>query len=247
MKNLIIVLIPARFGSTRFPGKALASINGKAMVSHVFDKARAEFDHVFVATDDQRIVDAVESHGGKAILTGLHHQSGTDRCAEAIQKTNLFPGPETIVINLQGDEPFIPSNLLKRLTEAFQEEEVEIATLMHPITDMQDVMNPNRVKVVFDKNNKALSFSRLSKPLSESRDQNSSSLGFQHIGIYAFRLSVLEEIVKLSPSPLEIKESLEQLRWLENGYSIHCIETDYGGFGIDTPEDLERATLLNLD
>jgi len=242
MKSKVIVLIPARYGSTRFPGKALCLIHGKAMILHVLDKARAEFDNVFVATDDQRIADVVEKEGGQAIMTGNYHLSGTDRCAEAIDKTSINLHPDTIVINLQGDEPFIPSLLLSKLADTFQNTDIDIATLVHPISLKEDIVNPNRVKVVVDNKLNALYFSRSPIPFMNEFDPESNRTWFQHIGIYGFRLRILKEIVKLSPSWLEQKESLEQLRWLENGYKIRCLETDFEGFGIDTPEDLEKIT-----
>lgn len=211
------------------------------MVIHVLDKARAVIKNVFVATDDQRIAELVESEGGQAIMTGKHHDSGSDRCAEAIEKISLNQDLETIIINLQGDEPFIPSILITRLAEVFNDPDVEIATLIHPISKREDLLNPNRVKVVTDTYNRALYFSRSPIPYTTNRDQKTDNYGYQHIGVYAYRLKILNEIVQLEQSELEIKESLEQLRWLENGYRIHCLETDYDGFGIDTPEDLEEA------
>ncbi|MEA1878811.1 MAG: 3-deoxy-manno-octulosonate cytidylyltransferase [Bacteroidota bacterium] len=243
MKSQVIVLIPARFDSSRFPGKVLVPINGKAMVLHVLEKALAVFNNVFVATDDKRIAEVVESDGGQAILTGHHHLSGTDRCAEAIEKVSMNLESEAIVINLQGDEPYIPSELITQLAAVFQNRDIEIATLIHPISTEKDVMNPNRVKVALDKYNNALYFSRSPIPYIKKFDPETDQCWFRHIGIYGFRYSVLKEIVTLSQGRLEQKESLEQLRWLENGYKIHCIETDYDGFGIDTPEDLEEALL----
>lgn len=214
------------------------------MVIHVLDKARAEFENVFVATDDQRIAKLVENNGGKAIMTGIHHKSGTERCAEALENLPQEIDHETIIINLQGDEPFIPSGLIVQLAEVFGKPEIEIATLIHPISKEKDIQNPNRVKVVKDKNNKALYFSRSVIPHPGNSDQKSDNCWYQHIGVYAFRMRVLKEIVKLSPGILEVQESLEQLRWLENGYNIHCLETDYDGFGIDTPEDLDEAASI---
>lgn len=213
------------------------------MVLHVLEKARAVFNNVFVATDDKRIAEVVETEGGQAILTGNHHLSGTDRCAEAIEKISMNLDSEAIVINLQGDEPFIPPKLISQLAGVFQNSDIEIATLIHPISTEKDVMNPNRVKVALDKYNNALYFSRSPIPFMKKFDPEADQCWFRHIGIYGFRYSVLKEIVTLSQGRLEQKESLEQLRWLENGYKIHCIETDYDGFGIDTPEDLEEAKL----
>lgn len=241
MKSPIIVLIPARFSSTRFPGKALALINGKAMVLHVLDKARAVMKNVYVATDDQRIAELVKKEGGQAIMTGKHHRSGTERCAEAIEKTSFNMDQEAIVINLQGDEPFIPSDLISKLAEVFKDPDIEIATLVHQISNQEDLLNANRVKVVKDLNDKALYFSRSLIPYHHEENNVPDVSWFQHIGVYAFRLRILKEIVQLPPGKLEIQESLEQLRWMENGYKIHCLETNYDGFGIDTPEDLEKV------
>lgn len=211
------------------------------MVLHVLDKARAVFVNSFVATDDQRIAEVVEAEGGQAILTGIHHRNGTERCAEAVEKTVFNTEPETIVINLQADEPFIPSELLVQLAESFTNPDIGIATIVHPVSVKGGLMNPSRVKVVIDKSHNAMYFSRSPIPFTKESDPKSDHCWFHHIGIYGFRLSILKEIVLLKPGRLEQKESLEQLRWLENGYKIHCIETDYDGFGIDTPEDLKKA------
>lgn len=212
------------------------------MVLHVYEKALAAFDNVFIATDDKRVADAVIKEGGRVIMTGNHHLSGTDRCAEAVEKTLMNLDPETIVINLQGDEPFIPSKLISQLAGVFQNKDIEIATLIHPNSSKEDAKNPNRVKVVFDKNHNALYFSRFPIPFIKNPDQTSKYSWFKHIGIYGFRLRVLREIVKLAPGKLEQQESLEQLRWLENSYKIRCVETDYTGFGIDTPDDLRLVS-----
>ncbi len=239
MNNPIIVLIPSRFGSSRFPGKALASIQGKAMILHVLDKARTVFENVFVATDDHRIVDVVEKAGGKAILTGNHHHNGTERCAEAVEKIVFRTDSEAIVINLQGDEPFIPSELLSQLAESFSNPDIEIATCVHPVSNRDDIMNPSRVKVVMDNSHNAIYFSRSPIPFAKNHDSESDPAWYHHIGIYGFRLNILKKLVLLEPGILEQKESLEQLRWLENGYKIHCLETNYEGFGVDTPDDLK--------
>ncbi|MBT3244243.1 MAG: 3-deoxy-manno-octulosonate cytidylyltransferase [Bacteroidetes bacterium] len=244
MKSRIIVLIPARFESVRFPGKALADIMGKPMIIHVLENALKAFEDVFVATDDERIEKIVKSAGGQAILTGTHHQSGTERCAEAISLCGIELDSDTIIINLQGDEPLLPSSVIKELAELFKQPDVQIASLVHPIVNPDYISNPNRVKVVLDNYHKALYFSRSPIPYSVNKPSESrSTIMYQHLGIYGYRLRALQEIVKLEPGQLEMSESLEQLRWLENGFTIHCGITDYHGFGIDTPEDLERLKL----
>jgi len=240
MKSSIIVCIPARYDSSRLPGKPLAEINGKALVLHVYDKVHAVIEKTYVATDDQRIADEVARGGGQAILTDTNHRSGTDRCAEAMESLKNSISQDTVIINVQGDEPFIPTSLLFDLQKKFKDESVQIATGVHKITNPDNINNPNRVKAVLNNNDEALYFSRSVIPYQKNTSK-SSSLHYQHIGVYAYRWSTLQEIVKLNPSNLELQESLEQLRWLENGYTIHCIETDYDGFGIDTEDDLKKA------
>lgn len=240
MKSSIIVCIPARYDSSRLPGKPLAEINGKALVLHVYDKVHAVIEKVYVATDDQRIVDEVIRGNGQVILTDPSHQTGTDRCAEAMESISKDLDQDSVIINVQGDEPFIPTELLFELEKKFSDKSVQIATCVHKITDQNTINNPNRVKVVLNKNNEALYFSRSVIP-HQKLDNKTPSEHYQHIGVYAFRWSTLQKIVKLESSKLELQESLEQLRWLENGYSIHCIITDYNGFGIDTEHDLIKA------
>jgi len=207
------------------------------MILHVAEKAGSVCDQVFVATDDERIASLVSHHGLKVILTGSHHRSGTERCAEVLDRLDNQIPSDHIVINLQGDEPFFPPEILTRLANLFADDSCEIATCIHPVTDPEVIMNPNRVKVVTDNRLNALYFSRSPIPYAGSSKQ----VGYQHIGIYAYRVNILREIVGLKPGRLEMIESLEQLRWIENGYSIRCLETDYQGFGIDTPEDLIKA------
>ncbi len=233
-----IVIIPARFGSTRLPGKALAAIQGKPMVMHVYDNAKKVFDQVFVATDHPTIVETVSGLGGQVILTADHHRSGTERCAEAIHKTGLALTDETVIINLQGDEPLLPPSALSDLSDCFSDEEVSIATLVHPFHSEKDRTNPNRVKAWIGSNGIAINFSRETIAV----DPGISCL--QHLGVYAFRHSILNQLVNLPPTKREELSSLEQLRWLDNGYAIHCITTDYQGFGIDTPEDYQRIKKL---
>lgn len=227
-----IIIIPARFASTRFPGKPLVEIKGKSMIMHVVERASEFSSDVYVATDDQRIFDHVTSHDGHAVMTSDQHQSGTDRCAEVLQKLG---GSFDVVVNLQGDEPYINPAQIKELTALFVNPEVTIGTLARKMEDEKSIADPNKVKVVFDINKKALFFSRATIPF--ARD-NAGSDYFQHVGIYAFRPKVLMEITKLPQSVLELTEKLEQLRWLSNGYDIHVAVTEYPSYSVDTPEDI---------
>ena len=228
-----IAIIPARYASTRFPGKPLAKIGNKPMIQHVYERVMGcgFISKVVVATDDQRIQQAVTSFGGEVIMTSSEHQSGTDRCLEAYGKT----GEEyDIILNVQGDEPFIREEQLKILLDLFKSKSVEIATLAKALSP--DAANDkNKVKVVFDKNGKALYFSRSKIPWGE---QNSY---WKHLGIYAYRSNILPKIAALDVSRLEKSEKLEQLRWLENGYTIHVGQTAFESIAVDTPEDLEQA------
>ncbi len=241
-----IGIIPARYASTRFPGKPLALIGGKPMVQVVYERvSQAGLHQCVVATDDERIFQAVIGFGGQAVMTRTDQASGTDRCGEAAQLLHL--NAHDVVINIQGDEPSISRNEIQLLTGLFQREEVCIATLLKPFTDRETANNPNLVKAVRDKDGKALYFSRL--PIPYPRDpQTATPLYHQHIGIYAYRYNTLCDLVTLKPSMLEQNEKLEQLRWLENGYSIHTAICQYEGIGIDTPDDLERlgAQITNL-
>lgn len=241
-------IIPSRYKSSRFPGKALADIAGKPMIQWVYEHAKQILDVVVVATDDKRISDVVEAFGGIVILTSESHQSGTDRCAEALEKleessSRTFP----VVINIQGDEPFIKKEQIELLKSCFNEKDTQIATLIKTIDDKKIIFDTNRPKVVIDKNDFAMYFSR--SPIPNLRDANEEEWQvkhkyFQHIGMYAYRREVLLEITKLLATPLEKAESLEQLRWLENGYKIKTAITPFESYGIDTPEDLENALRL---
>lgn len=240
-----IGIIPARYESTRFPGKPLAIINNKPMIQWVYENASKALDQVFVATDDDRIFNTVEAFGGKVVKTSPAHHSGTDRCAEAASKLS-----ETIdfdvVINIQGDEPFIQAEQIDLLKSCFKSDE-EIATLVKKIDSSEELFNQNRPKVVLDKNNNALYFSRSPIPFvrgSEEKDWPTKTKFWAHIGMYAFKTNILQEITKLTQGELELTESLEQLRWLENGYKIKTAETKTQSIGIDTPEDLKAA--INL-
>ncbi len=244
-----ICVIPARYGSTRFPGKPLAILKDKPIIQHVYEKAKSSrlLKDVFVATDDIRIVKVVESFGGKAIMTSKKHPSGTDRIAEAVaslRKEGYNLNENSIIINLQGDEPLVNPKMIDKLIEIMEGEINSIGTLAKRIEKEEDFYNPNIVKVVFDKKGYALYFSR--SPIPFDRDKflkGASNINFmyKHIGIYGYSLKILCEFVKLPPSILEKVESLEQLRALENGIRIKVGLTEYDSFGIDTPQDLEVA------
>lgn len=237
-----IGIIPSRYGSTRFPGKPLADICHKTVVRRVYEQASKALDTVVVATDDERIYDAVESFGGKVVMTSPNHRCGTERCLEAYDAITTPSwraqnDRETVIINIQGDEPFIQPEQIETLMRCFDNPETEIATLVRPFspTDSEEtIANPNTPKVEWNRQTgEAIRFSREVIP--------QGGPYFRHIGIYAYRADILREITQLEPSPMEIKERLEQLRWLENGYRIRVGETDQETIGIDTPEDLERA------
>ena len=243
-------IIPARYASTRFPGKPLVDIKGKTMIERVYRQASKALELVCVATDDERIATEVHRFGGKVIMTSSNHQSGTDRCAEAIdklQKDNNLTFD--IVVNIQGDEPFIQPQQLEKLIGCFKNADIQIATLVKPIVSNEDVFNPNCVKAVLDKNHRALYFSRSPIPYNRSKSNSEwekHHVYFKHLGIYAYRTEVLKEITKLPQSSLELIESLEQLRWLENGYRIMAETTDFESIAIDTPQDLEKIKALNF-
>src|SRR5436309_2486152 len=224
-----VAIIPARYNSTRFPGKPLAEIEGKPLIEHVYRRvAKASFvNRIVVATDDRRIADAVERFGGTALMTRNDHRSGTDRLAEAAQGL----APETLVVNVQGDEPMIEPGDIDRAIQAAAAGDAEIVTLMTKISNSTEE-NLNRVKVVTDRNGMALYFSRSRIP--------SRGTCFLHLGLYVYRVDFLQKFTKLERTPLEIAESLEQLRALEHGYRIRVIEVENESWGIDTPEDLQR-------
>jgi 3-deoxy-manno-octulosonate cytidylyltransferase (CMP-KDO synthetase) len=240
----ILGVIPARFASTRFPAKALADINGKSMVQRVYEQVSkaSSIDKVVVATDHSEIFEHVKGFGGEVVMTSPDHQSGTDRCAEVLE---YFPKFEYI-INIQGDEPFIDPiqiNLISSLLDG----KTELATLAIPIREEEILFSPNSVKLVFDKEGKAIYFSRNPIPFIRNYERNewiTQGRFFKHIGMYAYRADILKLITSLPQSSLEISESLEQLRWIENGYQIKVSVTDIDSLGIDTPEDLQRAKEL---
>ena len=243
-------IIPARYASTRFPGKPLADIKGKTMIERVYIQASKALTDVVVATDDDRIKAEVQRFGGNVIMTSPDHQSGTDRCAEAVTVyEKLVNKSFDVVINIQGDEPFIQPSQFEMLMKCFADAKTEIATLVKPITSPEDIFNPNHVKVTFSRLKKALYFSR--SPIPHLRNINTENWPgdhnfYKHIGIYAFRTKVLTELTRLHQSSLELAESLEQLRWLENGYQISVEITDFESISVDTPADLEKIRQLDL-
>ena len=236
-----IGIIPARYSSSRFPGKPLAILGGKPVIEHVYRQVSSVMEDVFVATDDQRIYDAVEAFGGKAIMTRSDHKSGTDRICEALEKVG---GSFDVVINIQGDEPFIQKSQLETVMQCFDDPRTQIATLGKPFESMEAVENPNSPKIVLDNDGYALYFSRSVIPFVRGKEYEEWLSHFpylKHIGLYAYRTEVLMEVSKLPQSTLELAESLEQLRWLQNGYKIKVGLTNVETIGIDTPEDLQRA------
>tara|TARA_B100000401_G_C52595599_1_gene619405 strand:- start:27 stop:767 length:741 start_codon:yes stop_codon:yes gene_type:complete len=235
-------IIPARFASTRFPGKPLVDIHGKSMLQRVYEQCqKSKLDRIVVATDDERIAAHVEDFEGEVILTASSHKSGTDRIAEAANKLNLQD--DGIVVNIQGDEPFIHSEDINLLAACFENQTTQIATLVKKINAIETLENPNNPKVVLNINKEALYFSRAPIPhLKDLKKQDwlNHHTFFKHIGIYGFRTDVLKEISQLPSSLLEQKEGLEQLRWLENGYRIQTAETNSESIAVDCPEDLIR-------
>ncbi len=236
-----IAVIPARYASTRFPGKPLAILGGKTVIQRVYEQAVSVLPEAFVATDDERIFRTVEEFGGKAVMTRADHKSGTDRIEEACVKTGT---DADVVINIQGDEPFVQPSQIETLMHLFDDAETQIGTLGKPFESMEAVKNPNSPKIVSDRRGFALYFSRSIIPyIRNAQGENwlSQFPFLKHLGLYAYRREVLHEITRLPQSPLELAESLEQLRWLENGYRIRVGLTDVETVGIDTPEDLQRA------
>lgn len=236
-----IGIIPARYASTRFPGKPLALLGGKTVIERVYTQVTSVLEHVYVATDDERIFNTVVSFGGHAIMTSPDHKSGTDRVAEAARKCGI---DYDVVVNVQGDEPFIRGEQIQSLCACFDHPDTQIATLGKPFESMEAVLNPNSPKVVTDNEGFALYFSRSVIPYVRGVDQTAWLEHFpfvKHIGLYAYRKEVLEAVTRLPQSPLELAESLEQLRWLQNGYRIRVALTDMETVGIDTPEDLAKA------
>lgn len=253
----VIGIIPSRYASSRFPGKPLVDIGGKTMIQRVYEQAKKAngLADVIVATDDERIYNAVSGFGGKVMMTAATHLNGTERCAEVALTVDA-----DVIINIQGDEPFVHPEQIELLAGCFKNKQTQIATLIKQQVLNEELQNPARIKVVVDKNLQALYFSRNVIPHQRAQPtvhvggythpENAKGTGnfqeqavtyYKHIGLYAYRKEVLLELVKLAPTPLELAESLEQLRWLENGYRIQCAVTAHESISIDTPEDLKAV------
>ena len=237
-------IIPARFASTRFPGKPLADLGGKPMIQWVYENTLQSLENVIVATDHEDIEKAVKGFGGKVVMTSPDHPSGTDRCAEVVEILENQGENTDVILNVQGDEPFIRNTHLALLMGAFRDTDTEIATLAKVLEDPEALFDPNVVKVVCGKAGRALYFSRSPVPHQRNRPEDKWYSGFKylkHLGMYAYRTDVLKKITRLRTTPLEEAESLEQLRWLEHGFNITVHYTTEVSMGIDTPEDLEKA------
>jgi 3-deoxy-manno-octulosonate cytidylyltransferase (CMP-KDO synthetase) len=239
---MIAGIIPARFASTRFPGKALADINGKSMIQRVYEQAGKSnaLSTLVVATDNEQIRKHVIDFGGKVVMTAEYHPSGTDRCQEALLQLD---GDYQYVINIQGDEPFIDPAQIDELAAALQDGTAEIATQMIPVSKHEELFDKGEVKIVLNTNGEALYFSRMVIPYIkgvEEKDWHLHHTFYRHVGMYAYRSDILKQITQLPVSSLEKAESLEQLRWVEAGFKIRCVATTYESHCIDTPEDLER-------
>ena len=240
----ILGIIPARYASTRFPGKPLADVNGKHMIQRVYEQAKKckLLTEVVVATDDKRIENAVKKFGGKSIMTSVKHESGTDRCFEAMTKLGK---KFDAVINIQGDEPFIHPEQISLVAKCFKDKKVQLATLVMKLTSIHELTNHNTIKVIVSKKKEAIYFSRTAIPYYRGEDFTEwlkLHTYYKHVGIYGYRSDILAKVTKLERSSLEIAESLEQLRWLENGYKIAVEFTDWESHSIDTPEDLQKLT-----
>jgi len=242
-----IAMIPARYAATRFPAKLMQKLGNKTVIQHTYDNTVATklFDDVIVVTDSDIIYKEITSNGGKAIMSIREHESGSDRIAEAVANISARAGTDGdvgIVVNVQGDEPFVQKEPLEKLLQVFDDEKVQVASLMQVLTEEKFIADPNYVKVAVDKNNNALFFSR--SPIPYHRDKDLSPVYYEHIGVYAFRKQALLNFTAWDMTPLEAVEKIECLRYLENGVTIKMIVTKYMGIEIDTPEDLERAALL---
>lgn len=246
-----IAIIPARFASTRFEGKPLVDIFGEPMVVRVYNRVSSVFKHVVIATDNDTIKNKATEHGCEVIMTSEAHPSGTDRCAEALTKAEkLFNTTFDVVVNIQGDEPFIHTEQLEQIVRCFNKPSTDIATLIKPFTTEEDINNPNTTKVVIDNTGRALYFSRSVVPFLRNTPKDKwqqNHCFYKHIGLYAYKSDVLHAITKLAQGTLEKCESLEQLRWLENGYTIRCEVTTRESHAIDTPQDLETVLKLYHD
>ncbi len=235
----IIAMIPARYGATRFPGKLMADLGGKPVIVRTYEATVKTnlFSDVYVVTDSEIIKSTIEKHGGKSIMSIKEHECGSDRIAEAVENLDI-----DIVVNVQGDEPFVKKEPLEKVIEVFKNkgaEEIDLASLMQEMTDWKDITDPNYVKVIVDENNFALYFSR--SPIPYPRDKKAGARYFEHIGVYAFRKQAILDFYKLPMRPLEATEKIECIRYLEYGKKIKMVETDFMGIEIDTPEDLKKA------
>lgn len=250
---MILALIPARYASTRFPGKPLADIGGRSMIERVYTSVAAAVGSeglACVCTDDARIASHVRAFGGRVVFTSAEHRSGTDRCAEALAKVEALEGRRAeVVLNIQGDEPFIRPEQIGLLASAFQAPEVEIATLVKRAEHVEDILNPNKPKVVRDLSGNALYFSREPVPHVRGVERErwlERGEHLLHIGLYGFRANVLRAVTRLPESPLEATEKLEQLRWLQAGYKIRALETELESLSVDVPDDIEELRRRGL-
>ena len=246
----ILGIIPARWASSRFPGKPLVKIGSKSMIERVYLQAAKSLDYVVVATDDERIFDAVKKFNGQVVMTSEQHQSGTDRCMEALEIYEKESGEKfDVVINIQGDEPFIQPEQIKDIADSFRTEDTEISTLIKKITEPEVVFDPSCPKVIMNTKSEAIYFSRSTIPFIQNADRKdwfNKFTYYEHLGLYGYRTNILREITKLKPSSLEIAESLEQNRWIENGFKIRVLETEYENISIDTQEDLDKIIRQGL-
>jgi 3-deoxy-manno-octulosonate cytidylyltransferase (CMP-KDO synthetase) len=236
-------IIPARYASTRFPGKPLIDIDGKTMIRRVYEQAckASSLNEVYVATDDERIFDHVIDFGGRVLMTSPLHTNGTGRCKESMDILEKQGKSFDVAINIQGDEPFIYPQQIDKVASCFSDQDVQIATLIKAIEKEEELVNPNIIKVVVDNLGRAIYFSRAAIPFNRDKERSqwlASGKYFKHIGIYAYRSEVLKKLTQLKPTDLELSESLEQLRWIENGYKIHVGITELESHSIDTPGDL---------
>ncbi len=238
-------IIPARYASSRLPGKPLALIGNKTMIQRVYEQARKSLDIVYVATDDERIYDEVLRFGGKAVMTSSSHRSGTDRCAEAaVMITRATGTPVDVVINIQGDEPFIHPQQIDLIRDCFNDSKVKIATLIRKAETEEELFNEGEAKVILNKEGDAIYFSRAVIPFlrgAETSEWIKKHVYYTHVGLYGYRINTLKKITRMAPSPLEISESLEQNRWIENGLRIRAVMTTLESMCIETPDDLEKA------
>jgi 3-deoxy-manno-octulosonate cytidylyltransferase (CMP-KDO synthetase) len=241
-------IIPARYASSRFPGKPLVMIGGKTMIQRVYEQASKSLETVFVATDDSRIYDTVSGFGGKVLMTSPEHRSGTDRCSEAAAGVIKETGIKiNVVVNIQGDEPFIKPEQIALLMSCFKDKSVDIATLVRKVEPGEDIFDPNSPKVVLDKWGNAIYFSRAAIPFIRDAEKGRWTYNheyYKHPGLYAYKTDTLNRITSLPVSLLEKAESLEQNRWLENGFKIRTAVTDWDSLCIDTPDDLEKARII---